>query len=273
MLTAKKISFAVRGRDILKEVSVQIKPGRFTTVVGPNGAGKSTLLRILSNELCPSQGMVTLNGNTLHSYHARALSQVRSVLPQHTQVQFAFTVSQIVQLGRQHHPSLRSESAAIINEVMELTGVMPYKDRIYRTLSGGERQRVQLARVLAQVWEQTVFPRYLLLDEPTSSLDIAQQDVIFSLARAACERNIGVLAIIHDLNQAVQFADDMLFLRDGRAVAYGQSATVFTQSTIEATFDCAVDLYHFADREHPFVVPRQGTHASLSLAKTRGSIQ
>lgn len=273
MLRAEHIKFDVRGREILKDISVQIKPGCFTAIVGPNGAGKSTLLRILSNELQPSFGTVTLNGNSLLSYHARALSQVRSVLPQHTQVQFAFTVSQIVQLGRQHHPSSRSESAAVIEEVMELTNVKRYKDRVYLTLSGGERQRVQLARVLAQVWEQTVFPRYLLLDEPTSSLDIAQQDVIFSLARAACQRNIGVLAIIHDLNQAVQFADEMLFLRQGRAVAYGETGAVFTQTAIEETFDCAVNLYHLDDREHPLMVPRQGTHGSLSWLKTRASIQ
>ena len=139
--------------------------------------------------------------------------------------------------------------------MLELTGLTSLKLRIYQTLSGGERQRVQLARVLAQVWEQTLFPRYLLLDEPTSSLDIAQQDIIFDLARIACSRNIGVLAIIHDLNQAVAYADDMLFLKGGEVVASGESYAVFTKANIEDTFGSPVNIYRLSERRHPFMVP------------------
>lgn len=267
MLSAGNITVQVNGRQILRDVSVQILPGRFTTVVGPNGAGKSTLLRVLSNDIRAYEGRVTINGNPLQTFNSKAMSQVRSVLPQHSQIQFAFSVEQIVQLGRHAHVATRTENAAIVDEVMELTGISSFRRRVYQTLSGGERQRVQLARVLAQVWEQTVFPRYLLLDEPTSSLDIAQQDIIFTLARAACARNIGVMAIIHDLNQAVQFADDMLFLRDGKTVAIGAPRTTFTKANIEETFSCPVSLYHLPDREHPVMVPGHGAGKVLPVLK------
>jgi len=267
MLKAEHLSVSVRQREILHRVSIQLSPGTFTAVVGPNGAGKSTLLRVLSHELPAQSGSVRINGNPLESYQPRALSQVRAVLPQQTQVQFAFTVEQIVLLGRHAHNATRHENAAIAEEVMLLTGTDRLRRRIYHTLSGGERQRVQLARVLAQVWEQTVFPRYLLLDEPTASLDIAQQDVIFSVARAACARNIGVMAIIHDLNLAVQYADNMLFMRDGRTVASGPAANVFIRENIEETFGCQVALYHLADREHPFMVPEQGNDRIKGLRK------
>ncbi|HTF17927.1 MAG TPA: heme ABC transporter ATP-binding protein [Chryseolinea sp.] len=267
MLNAGNISVNIHGRQILREVSVRISPGQFTTIVGPNGAGKSTLLRVLSGEFSASAGQVIINGKGVETLSPKALSLVRSVLPQDTRVQFAFSVEQVVLLGRQAHAATRLENAAVLDEVMELTGITAFRRRVYHTLSGGERQRVQLARVLAQVWEQTVFPRYLLLDEPTSSLDIAQQNIIFGLARVACSRNIGVLAIIHDLNQAVQFADEMLFLQAGRCVASGAPATVFTKSTIEETFGCKVGLYHVEGREHPLMVPELGTTATRSILK------
>lgn len=267
MLNGDHISVTLKNRDILRDVSLTIAPGRFTAVVGANGAGKSTLLRVLSGELRATQGAVSINGNVVRSYSARALSLVRSVLPQHTQVQFSFSAEQVIQLGRQAHGATRAENDALIDEVVELTGVSAFRRRVYHTLSGGERQRVQLARVLAQVWEQTLFPRYLLLDEPTSSLDIAQQDIIFTLARAACSRNIGVMAIVHDLNQAVQFADEMLFLKEGKVIAQGTPHTVFTKPVIEETFGCPVNLYHIADREHPLMVPDHLNGVSPSLLK------
>ena len=133
------------------------------------------------------------------------------------------------------------------------------------TLSGGEQQRVQLARVLAQVWEQKSFPRFVLLDEPTSSLDIAQQQMIFSLVKQACERNIGVLAIVHDLNQAVQFADQLYFMREGTVIAQGETKAVFTKPIIEETFCCRVNVYHDPCTNCPYIVPDK---TNISTLKT-----
>jgi iron complex transport system ATP-binding protein len=168
-------------------------------------------------------------------------------------------------LGRHGHHSTKKENADILEEVMELTGIAAFRERNFLTLSGGEQQRVQLARVLAQVWEETVYPRYILLDEPTSSLDIAQQQLIFSLAKKVCERNIGVMAIIHDLNQAVQFADHLYFLRNGNIVASGDAQQVFTKSNIEETFCCRVNVYHDPCNNCPYIIPeRTASHLAIN---------
>jgi iron complex transport system ATP-binding protein len=255
MYEASQITFRTQGRTILNGISLQVKPGAFTAIVGPNGAGKSTLLKVLAHEHLPSQGSVSINGQDIGAYTPRELSHVRAVLPQTTSVQFAFTVEQVVALGRHGRRASPAEDRAVCEAVMTVTGTLTFCDRQYQTLSGGEKQRVQLARVLAQVWDETVYPRYILLDEPTSSLDIAQQQYIFNLARTVCRRNIGVMAIVHDLNQAVQYADTLYFLRDGQVVAHGAAAQVFTQNNIEETFRCRINLYRDPITGHPYIIP------------------
>lgn len=257
MYTASNLSLRIDKKSILDDVSLMLEPGKFTAIVGANGAGKSTLLRMLANELKPTVGRVSVNGKLIGNYAPRELSRVRAVLPQHSQVPFAFSVEQIVKLGRHAHRTTDAVNDAIVRDVMALAGVDLFCGRTYLTLSGGEKQRVQFARVLAQVWDETVYPRYILLDEPTASLDIAQQQYIFSLARRVRERNIGVLAIVHDLNQAVQFADHLYFLKEGKVVAAGEARDVFTKSNIEETFCCRVNLYHDPCNNCPYIIPER----------------
>lgn len=267
MLRADKICVRAGKRYLLEKVDISIEPGRFTAVVGPNGAGKSTLLNVLSNEVRPSSGTVSLNGKILSSFRPGALSLVRAVLPQHTDVQFPFTAGQIIHLGRHAHRSTKEENDAIVREVIDITGTGELASRDYETLSGGERQRVQLARVLAQVWEETLYPRYILLDEPTSSLDIAQQQSIFGLTRAVCARNIGVMAIVHDLNQAVQFADNLYFMNAGKITAAGEAHQVFTKSNIEEAFCCHVNVYHDPCNNCPYIIPEWTGNIKLGVLK------
>lgn len=253
MIEAKNIDLSIQGRKLLNQVSLQVVPGLFTAIAGPNGAGKSSLLKVLSRESTRHRGQVSINGREASDYSVAELSAVRAVLPQQTQVQFAFTVQQVVEMGQQFARGKKKANA--LAEVMELTGIQSLCERNYLTLSGGEQQRVQLARVLYQVWERTAHPRYVLLDEPTSSLDIAQQQLIFSLVKQACERNIGVLAIVHDLNQVAQFADKLYFLKDGSVVAQGKIKDVFTKPIIEETFCCRVNVYHNPCTNCPYIVP------------------
>lgn len=267
MLRADNIFVRVGKRHLLENVDISIEPGKFTAVVGPNGAGKSTLLKVISNELRPSSGKISLNGKILSSLSPEALSLVRAVLPQHTDVQFPFTAEQIIHIGRHAHRSTKEENETIVREVIDLTGTGALATRDYDTLSGGERQRVQLARVLAQVWEETLYPRYILLDEPTSSLDIAQQQSIFGLTRAVCARNIGVMAIVHDLNQAVQFADNLYFMNAGKITAAGEAHTVFTKSNIEEAFCCRVNVYHDPCNNCPYIIPDRSGNIKLGVLK------
>lgn len=266
MIEAKHIGLSINGKTLLNGVNLSVQPGAFTAIAGPNGAGKSSLLKILSHELTNYKGEVSINDVPASSYSVAQLSAVRAVLPQHSHVQFPFSVKQIVEMGRQHFRNSIRHNHELLEEVMELTGVADWSNRNYLTLSGGEQQRVQLTRVLAQVWDQKTFPRYVLLDEPTSSLDIAQQQLIFSLVKKACERNIGVLAVVHDLNQAVQFADHLYFMRDGAVVAQGESKTVFTKPIIEETFCCRVNVYHDPCTNCPYIVPERTTLSTLKTA-------
>lgn len=265
MYSASNLSLRVHGKVILQDVNLVLEPGKFTAVVGANGAGKSTLLRAMAHEITPSAGQVSINGKAIGTYSARELSKVRAVLPQSTQMPFAFSVEQIVKLGRHAHRTTNAVNDAIVNEVMALTGVDGFRGRTYLTLSGGEKQRVQLARVLTQVWDETLYPRYILLDEPTASLDIAQQQHIFGLAQQVCSRNIGVLAIVHDLNQAVQFADHLYFLKEGRVVAAGEARAVFTKPNIEETFCCRVSLYHDPCNNCPYIIPERPLAANTDF--------
>ncbi len=257
MYQALNISLHVRDKSILDDVSLTLRPGVFTALVGPNGAGKSSILKVMTGEQKSSAGEVRVNGKSLGTYRPRELSMLRAVLPQHSTVQFAFSVGQIVALGRHAHWSTHEENESIIDEVMLITDVERFRDRNYMTLSGGERQRVQLARVLAQIWEETVHPRYLLLDEPTASLDIAQQQYVFALAKEVAVRNIGVLAVIHDLNHAAQFADELSFLKGGKLIASGSTPEIFTRSNIEETFECKVNVYHDPCNNCPFIIPER----------------
>lgn len=254
MISGHFISLNIRGRSLLNFVSIDVKPGLFTAIAGPNGAGKSSLLKILANETASYQGKVTVNGKPMKSYDIAALSKVRAVLPQSTHLQFSFTVKQIVMLGTHYHKNSVAQNEKICEEVMALTEVTEWRDRNYLTLSGGEQQRVNLARVLAQVWEERPYARYILLDEPTSNLDIAQKQLIFSLVRYACLRNIGVLAIVHDLNQIAQFADTIYFMRNGNVVAHGGTKAVFTKENIEETFSCKVNVHHDPATNSPYIL-------------------
>ena len=242
MLQAKNISKQTGKVKILQECSLQTEAGRFTAVVGPNGAGKTTLLNILSGETRKYQGELRLNGKPLSAYKNRDLSKIRAVLPQHTMVNFPFSVEQIVEIGRYAHQTTHAENQKIIGEVLELTHLTAFRSRPYQTLSGGEKQRVQMARAICQIWDPSPAPKYLLLDEPTSSLDLARQHGLLALAKRLCRRNTGVLAILHDLNLALQYADDILFLKNGKTVAYGPCQTVATKEVIEATFSHPVRL-------------------------------
>jgi iron complex transport system ATP-binding protein len=252
MITARNLSVTKNGRKILNGVDLDIQEGLFTAIAGPNGAGKSTLLKAISGE-SSYEGTLEINGTNANKYSVAELSKVRAVLPQSTHVQFPFTVQQVVQLtGKRSN----------IDEVMELTGVTSWARRNYLTLSGGEQQRVQLARVLAQVWDVTSYSRYVLLDEPTSNLDLAQQQLIFSLVKHACERNIGVLAIVHDLNQVIQFADQLYFLKSGSVVANGNAKDIFKKEIIEETFCCKVNVYHDPCTDCPYIVPDKNLFTS-----------
>jgi len=270
MFQAKDISYTANNRKILDQVSAVVFPGKITAIVGPNGAGKSTLLKVLSQDITPQSGQVTLNNTAVDQYAPRQLAKLRAVLPQKTNVTLAFTALEVVLLGRIPHDTSGKENLAIALEVMEEADVLHLKDRIYQTLSGGEQQRVHLARVLAQLHYNRQQPTYLLLDEPTSSLDIAQQHGLLSVAKKRCEEEgFGIAAVIHDLNLAAQYADYFLFMKNGKEVGQGPSQMMLRKEMIERTFEHPVELIYAKDNETPLIYTKGHCARECALIKER----
>jgi iron complex transport system ATP-binding protein len=235
---AADLSYRVRGRALLDGVSLRLEPGEVHAVLGPNGAGKSTLLRLLASEIAPHSGTIALNGRALHEWSPRDRARQRAVLPQGESLRFGFSASQVVALGRMpcaQHAAAREDE--IVGEALAAAGAGEFAQRRYTTLSGGERQRVQLARVLAQVWEPVAEgSRFLLLDEPTSSLDLAHQHRCLKLARAFSARGAGVMVVLHDPNLALPYADRITLLAAGQCVASGAPEEVLTAEMLERVY-------------------------------------
>ena len=254
MLRADAISVRIDSRWILYKLSLSVPPGRVVAVVGPNGAGKSTLMRALSGEIALDDGCVTMNNLPLNAITLRERAQVRAVLPQDSSLSFPFRAAEVVMMGRgpTQGAGVRQDWRIVI-EALAAADAAHLAERDYTTLSGGERQRVQLARVLAQIWEpQAGRPRYLLLDEPTSALDLAHQHHCLGVAhRLASEQGVGVLAILHDLNLAACYADEIVILSEGCLIARGAPHEVLEASRIEETFGIKVAVL-----DHPLLVNR-----------------
>lgn len=275
MLQALDVTVRLGGKTILDGVSLALQAGEVLAVLGPNGAGKSTLLRVLTGALAPTRGGARLDGRVLRSWDARALARRRAVLPQSSPLSFGFRAYEIVQLGREPYAGLsaRGEDVEIVEAAMAEADVIHLAERVYPTLSGGEQQRVQLARVLAQVWpsagtgggqgngsggdegDEEPAARYLLLDEPTSSLDLAHQHAMLKLAKRWARQGMGVLVVLHDLNLAALYADRICLLKDGRLAADGTPEAVLTAETVEACFDLPVTVTRHPDRGCPYVIP------------------
>jgi iron complex transport system ATP-binding protein len=273
LLQAEALQVIRAGRALLDGVELAVRPGEVLALLGPNGAGKSTLLRCLCGELAPDAGQVRINGRPVAAWGARDLARRRAVLPQHSALGFPFTVLEVVLMGRIPHggPGPGDEGRALAAleaaEVAHLTG------RTYTTLSGGERQRVHLARVLVQLWDALpdAEPRWLMLDEPTASLDLAHQHATLALARRWAGEGVGVLVVLHDLNLAAQYADRVAVLQAGRLLALDSPCAVFEPALIARAFGLAVRVLSHPELDCPLVVPSPSAAAGGEGASLRGS--
>jgi len=250
-LVAHDVGVKAGGRWLLQGVSLQLQAGEVGVVLGPNGAGKSTLLSVLSGLTAPQSGEVRIDDRPLVPGDAAAWASRRAVLPQDTTVAFDFSAQDIVALGRYPHrlnPSLREDG--IVAEALSATDVSHLAGRGMAHLSGGERLRVQLARVLAQIWEPRPdgAARWLLLDEPTAALDLRHQHEVLGLVRRwAREQSVGVLLVLHDLNLALRYADRVWVLDGGQLRAAGAPADVLTPTLLRQVWQVKVTPVFDAD--------------------------
>lgn len=259
MIEARSLSVSIGRKLILSDVDFAARPGEVTAVVGPNGSGKSTLIKAISGDL-PYSGSITLNGRELSSMRPAEAAALRAVLPQATNLSFPYTVREVVRLGilggRSGAPLQQEES--LPERALAKVDLAGFAGRYYQELSGGEQQRVQLARVLCQVWKPVLDgqPRYLLLDEPVSSLDIRHQLLVMRIARAFAQDGGGVITVLHDLNLMAACADRAVVMKNGQAVASGSPEDVMRNELLSDVFDCALKVGVVPQGSTPFVLPQ-----------------
>jgi len=228
-------------KTVLSDLTLEIPQGRITALIGPNGCGKSTLLKTIARILMPQQGSVRLQGEAIHQLDTREVARRLALLPQAPTTPEGVTVAELVGYGRAPWRSrwgrLQAEDQQIIADALAQVGLSEFSDRPATALSGGQRQRVWIAMILAQQTD------LVLLDEPTTWLDIAHQIELLKLMRRLNEAGKTVVVVLHDLNQACRYCDELVVLRGGQLQQQGTPETVFTADLVQNVFDLPARIH------------------------------
>lgn len=265
MVSVQDIIAGYDGRPVLRDVAVSVAPGEFLGLIGPNGCGKTTLLRVISGALPTMKGQVEIQGENVREIGRRTLAKIMACLLQDLSLDLPFTVREIVLMGRSPHlPRIGGETKRdfeIARHVMELCDVSHLAERPVTEMSGGERQRVLIAMCLAQE------PRVLLLDEPTSHLDIGHQlSVLDLIAKLNRQTGVTVIAVLHDLNLAAEYCQRLLVLNEGRVAALGTPSEVLTGEMISTVYGAKVLIERNPLSNKPHVVLAAGVGHEESSA-------
>lgn len=257
MLFVENLSYSIKKQTLVRGLNLSVRAGEFIAILGANGAGKSTLIKLLTGEYKPSEGIIKLHGKSLSNYDDIELAAIRSTMSQQHQVSTDFTVEEVVTMGRYPHYSgnPKANDLAIIENAMKLCGISLLAERSILSLSGGERQRVQLARILAQIWE---YPQaLLLLDEPISAMDVRFQHQTLSIARALANKGWMVISVLHDINLSAQYADRLLLMKNGRKLMDGTASEVLTSRNIYTVFGIDADVSVNPKTLRTHIIPKE----------------
>ncbi|WP_120348442.1 ATP-binding cassette domain-containing protein [Paraburkholderia fungorum] len=246
----RDVSFALPERTLLRSLTLTLPARRVIGLIGHNGSGKSTLIKILARQQPASGGQILFEGKPLDQWPTRVFAQKLAYLPQHTPSAAGILVRELVAFGR--YPwrgalgRFTEADRAKVDEAMALTDVTGFADRLVDTLSGGERQRVWLAMLIAQDAD------YLLLDEPISALDVAHQVEVLSLVqRLSTERGIGIIVVLHDVNMAARYCDEIVALHGGRLIAQGTPEEILTPAQLQAIYGISMGVMRHPDTGEP----------------------
>jgi iron complex transport system ATP-binding protein len=258
-LDACEITVSVGEKLLLDHVSLRVTPGETVALIGPNGAGKSTFLRVMSGELRPDHGAVLMHAREIGTFSPAALALRRAVLAQSITVNFPFTVAEIVRMGAGGRQGATID--AQIEDALATVDLDGFAGRIMLTLSGGEQQRVHCARVMVQLacGEAEHGPGVLLLDEPTSSLDLRHQIELLSTVKRLAANGTAIVAVLHDLNLAAMFAQRIVAMSEGRVAADGPAAETVNDRLLQDVFKVSIPVGRTPPPGTPFVLP----HAAI----------
>ncbi|MER5985882.1 ABC transporter ATP-binding protein [Streptomyces sp. NPDC001787] len=267
-LAARGVTVGYGGRTVIDDLDVEIPPGVITTIIGPNGCGKSTLLRTLTRLLKPAGGAVVLDGEDIAGLRTRDVAKKLGLLPQAPVAPEGLTVADLVARGRHPHQSwLRqwsSDDADVVERALAMTGVSELADRPVDSLSGGQRQRVWISMTLAQGTD------LLLLDEPTTYLDLAHAVDVLDLVDDLHESGRTVVMVLHDLNLAARYSDNLIVMRDGRILEQGHPRDVITTELLREAFGLRAEVIDTPVGGGPLIVPIGRTHVQPRSAVSAG---
>lgn len=252
---------------MLRQVDLSLRGGEMVAIVGPNGAGKSTLLRLLSADLRPTRGSVALKGRNIQTWSPADLAMHRSMLSQHVTVSFPFTVEEVVRMGGGNRPLTAIQK--LIDDAIAEVGLDAFRHRELPTMSGGEQQRAHFARILVQLacGEAACGPGVLMLDEPTSSLDLRHQIALVETSKLRARNGTAVIAVLHDLNLAIRFADRIVVMCDGAIAAEGTPQETITSDVLRRVFHIDVTVAQ-SENGMPYLLPQSMRQITGSQSPT-----
>ncbi|WP_418179523.1 ABC transporter ATP-binding protein [Aliarcobacter lanthieri] len=237
MYKIKDLNFSIQKKDILNNINIEIKTNTFLSIVGPNGCGKSTLIKTINRNLDIQSGTITLNDKNIEDFSDKELALKRSVLNQAFFFPYNFRAIEIVEMGLYAYELHTKEKNEILEYIVSKLNLESLKDKNYSNLSGGEKQKIQFARVIVQLYASCEKEKYLFLDEPTLNLDIFYQYKILDLTKELQkDLKIGVCAVLHDINQAYLYSDEIVMMKEGNIKYFGKTDDILTYENIYDIF-------------------------------------
>lgn len=251
-INVEDLNYSYDDKKILNDINIKLEKNKFYSIIGPNGSGKTTLLKNIGKVLPIEKNCIYIDGKEIHSYKIKDLAKKMASVPQNTNIDFDFSVLDVVLMGRSPYlKRFENESDKdfkIAKDVMEMTNTWHLKDKTINALSGGERQRVIIARALAQQSE------IILLDEPISNLDMQHQIEILDTVKYL-NKEVTIVAVLHDLNLAAQYSDYLIMLKDGEIVSYGKPEEVLTEAHIKNTYNMDTYIFKNPVTGKPHIIP------------------
>ncbi len=255
VLQLERASAAPWGAPLLQSLSLALEAGQVLGLAGPNGAGKSSLLKLIAGDIPLTSGKLLFDGRVREDWPREELARKLAYLPQLSLLNFPYTVEEVIRLGRMPHDTGHTRDGEILQQAMVATDTTDLRQRLYTQLSGGERQRVQLARVFSQIWD-TEEGGLLMLDEPTTALDLSHQQLILESVQSLAAKGCAVVLAIHDLNLVAGLADNVAILQSGSIAACGAPSKIFTEQLFREVFAIDVVIQQHPNRSQPLVISR-----------------